>query len=102
MFSRQGDSRPEEASGAVGNLDANKKNHILQDKHNWNKLVPNPKDPNKWKEVAGIISAVMANGTEEKYKSAENVFIKTYEVGGEVVQVVYKMIEGVVHISDSG
>lgn len=48
-----------------------------------------------------IITSVLLNGTEEKYKEAEGAFIKTYQVGEEIVQVTYRIVDGVLKISDS-
>jgi RHS repeat-associated protein len=86
---------------AVDNINENSQHHILQDKHNWSKLVPDPEDPNNWGKVAAIISTVLSNGTEEKYKTVEGVFIKTYEIAGEIVQVAYRVVDGVVKIADA-
>ena len=85
----------------VNDLNANKKNHILQDKHNWNKLVPNPKGPHNWGKIATIISTVLANGTQQKYGNENDVFIKACDIGGKIVEVTYKIIDGVAHISDA-
>jgi len=41
---------------------------------------------------------VLANGKEEIYGSA---LIKTCEVGGQIVQVTYKIIDGIIRISDA-
>ena len=85
----------------IGNLNGNDKKHILDPKHNWNKMVPDPKDPNNWGKITTIISFVLANGTEENYKGATDVFIKTCQIGQEVIQVTYKIIDDVVHISNA-
>ena len=85
---------------AVNRIDENRKTHILQDKHNWHELVPDPKDPNNWGKIATIISTVLANGVEKVYKNGP-AYIKSLEIEGKVVEVVYRIIDGVVRISDA-
>ena len=88
-------------SQATNDIDDNRKHHITQEKHNWNKLVPNPNDPNNWGKIAALISTVLANGSEEKYKGIEGVFIKTYQIGNQIVEVTYRIIDGIINISDA-
>ena len=94
----KGASGAKDASKATEGMTDDKKQHILQDKHNWNKLVPNPKDPNNWGKIAGIIAKVMQDGKEEPHKS---VLKKVLKVGGKVVEVTYKIVKGKVRISDA-
>lgn len=83
---------------AVTDVDSNSKHHILQDKHLWNKLVPDPQEPENWDKIAAIISQVLANGKQEPYN---NVWKKTLEIGDEVVSVTFNIIDGVVRLSDA-
>lgn len=83
---------------AVTDVGQSQKDHILQDKHGWDKLVPDPKDPNNWDKVAAIIASVLANGDSEIYKGA---FQKSMQVGNEVVTVVYQIVDGVVKLGNA-
>ena len=83
-----------EASGSKPKTEAEKE----RDEHNWNKLVPNPKDPKNWGAIAAIIDQVISKGKEEPYKSVTK---KVLEVGGKTVEVVYKVINGEIKISDA-
>lgn len=76
--------------------DPNKRNHILQDKHNWNKLTPDPKDPKSWPLIVETIRKVLENGDAVKYKDAT--FIKSLDIGGHIVQVVFTIVDGVMRI----
>jgi len=87
-------------SKAIDNLDKNKKGHIVQDKHNWDKLIPDPKNPDNWDKIATIISTVLANGVEKVYKNGP-AFIKTLDIEGNIVEVTYIIIDGIKVISDA-
>lgn len=79
----------------VNNINDNGKHHILQDKHNWNELVP---DPNNWNKIAAIITLVMREGKEEPYKS---VYKKNLNIAGEIVEGTYVKIGDIIKISDA-
>jgi len=87
---------------AVNDLNnANKRNHILQDKHNWGNLVPDPRDPHSWHEIAAAITLTLTHGAEQLYKNGP-AFIKSLEISpGKIVDVTYRIIDGVVRISDA-
>lgn len=87
-------------SQAIKGINENKRNHILLDKHKWNSLVPNPKDPNNWGKITAIISLVLSEGVESFYKNGP-AYMKTLEIRGEIVDVVYRVIDGVINISDA-
>lgn len=74
--------------------DPNKIAHILQDHHDWHKLVPNK----SWDGVSEIIEKVMKEGTEDVYKTVNK---KVLEIGGETVEVTYKKIGDKIFISDA-
>ena len=84
---------------AVNDLDnKNTRDHILQDKHHWHKLVPNPQDPDNWHKIAAIITQTMAYGKSEPHGSA---FARVMGFGGEVVRVTYQIVNGVIRISNA-
>lgn len=51
------------AKNAVNGCDANKRNHIMQKKHNWNRHNNNP----NWNNIAPILIKVLQDGVE-RYK----------------------------------
>lgn len=69
------------AETAVKGCDANKKDHILQTKHNWNKF---NKEPN-WNNVAPILVKVLKEGTEKWERSS--IYLRTLVYKGETVVV---------------
>jgi hypothetical protein len=73
----------------VKKIEPNKIHHILQKKHNWNKVVKNPND---WQEVAMIVNKVMKEGINGTYKG---VFRKVLEICGQTVEVIYVKPDGV-------
>ena len=89
----------EAIANAVGGIDDKHKTHILDDKHDWNKLVPDPKDPKNWWKISAIIETVLLIGEKEPYKT---VFSNVLEMGnGIVVRVTYQIVGGVINISDA-
>lgn len=62
--------------------------------------MPNPKDPNNWGKIAAIIITVLYNGTERAYKGGP-AFIRTLNIKEEIVEVAYRIMEGIIKISDS-
>jgi Bacterial toxin 35 len=96
----EGYSADKEAGEAVENINENGKNHILQEHHNWNKFTQNPKDPNNWDEIAGIIATAIANGAEKIYKNGP-AFIKSLNIDGKIVEVTYIIKDGIKIISDA-
>jgi Zn-dependent oligopeptidase len=79
----------------VAELSENKINHILQEHHDWAKVVSNP---NSWDEVSKVMSKVMTDGVEGTYKSVN---MKALKIGDETVVVTYKKFpDGTVKISD--
>lgn len=69
------------AEDAVKDCNSNKKNHIMQSKHNWNKF---NKDP-KWNDVAPILIKVLKEGVETWEKRDQ--YIRTLVYKGETVVV---------------
>jgi len=90
----------EEIEGATDKLqtDPKKVAHILEEKHFWNRFNLDPKDPKDREKIIAIIQTVLASGTEEKYGIALK---KSLEICGEIVEVTYKIIDGVLRISDA-
>ncbi len=77
-----------------------KKDHILQGKHNWPNLVPDPN--NNWDRVVEIIAAVMASGAHRVADGkTSDVYVASATVGNRVVEVTYRIINGVKTISDA-
>ncbi|STC72739.1 Uncharacterised protein [Clostridium botulinum] len=84
------------AGKAISELGSNKIHHILQDHHDWGKMVKDPKD---WSEVSKIVSKVLNEGVEGTYKS---VYSKTLNINGNIVEVTYvKLKNGIIKISDA-
>ncbi|MHB9941514.1 hypothetical protein CF065_07770 [Clostridium sporogenes] len=78
---------------AISELGSNKIHHILQEHHDWGKLVKDPKD---WGQVSKIVSKVLNEGIEGSYKS---VYSKTLNMGGNIVEVTYvKFKNGIIKI----
>lgn len=65
-------------------IDSNKINHLLADRHNWYKLVTNPKNPDA---VLRLINKVLLEGSCEPIRN--DVFLNTLCIGNEIVQVKY-------------
>jgi len=84
----------------IAKIDEQHKTHILYDDHNWNKLVPDPKDPNNWDKIVAIIMTVLNNGTVESYRG-DGALISTYTIGETIVQVTFKIVDGIIRISDA-
>ncbi|MFB6433774.1 MafB-like protein [Bacillus cereus] len=78
---------------SVSKLDANKRNHIMQAKHDWYKVTNN-----NWNDVSKVISHVMRYGSESAYGSARK---KTLNMNGKTVTVTFKRINGDIRISDA-
>jgi hypothetical protein len=79
------------AKNAVNNCDSNKRNHIMQQKHNWNHHNKNP----KWSNIAPLLIKVLQDGAE-RYKG-NGVFERSmYQNGYEVVVRFIKDAEGMV------
>ena len=79
-----GNAFSKSADDAVDNLDDNGKTHIMQEKHNWNKLDKDPQGP-KWETVAVIIKKTLKSGDETWQNN--NVYIRTLTYHGEKVVV---------------
>ena len=79
--------------------DPNKKHHILQDKHKWTELVPDPK--NNWGKVVEIITTVMTAGVSRPDNRTSDVFIKAANVCNRIVEVQYRLINGIETISNA-
>lgn len=66
---------------AIGNCNSNKQNHILNDKHNWNKLTPDP----KWSTIVPFLEETLKKGRAVREKVGQ--YLYTYTIDGETVQV---------------
>lgn len=85
-------------SKEVSELGANKINHILADKHDWGKIVDNPKN---WGEVSAVMSKVLRDGAESPYGKNKKAFIKVLKIGNEHATVTYiKLPGGKIKVSD--
>lgn len=69
------------AENAVNSCNSNKRNHIMNPKHNWNKFNKNP----KWNNVAPIIIKVLEEGYEQR--ETGNQYIRTLVYQGHTVVV---------------
>jgi len=85
---------------AVSQADkCNRKIHILKPKHKWNKVVKgNPSDPDNWNKIKGLIYLTLAKGQYETYKGGPS---RVYNYHGNIIQVVYKFINGGLRIVDA-
>ncbi|WP_404450515.1 SAR2788 family putative toxin [Sutcliffiella horikoshii] len=77
---------------SVKNIDANKRAHILANKHDWNKVTNN-----NWTDVSKVMSHVMRYGKESVYGSARK---KTLSMNGQTVTVTFTRVNGQVRISN--
>ena len=79
---------------------ANKVHHIIYGSeghdHLWDRLVSDL----DWGHVSNIIYKVLLYGKQELYKGNKDVFIKTLKINGHIVQVTYRLVEGLIKISD--
>ncbi len=81
-------------NSAIDNCDSNKQYHILQSKHNWNKLFPGPNGPN-WSNIVPVLLKVLQNGNETH--ETGNQYIRTLIYQGQTVVVRFiKDAQGVV------
>jgi hypothetical protein len=74
------------AKSAVNNCDSNKRHHIMNSKHNWNKF---NKDP-KWNNIAPILIKTLKKGSEQWERGDQ--YIRTLVYKGETV--VVRFIKG--------
>ena len=86
---------------ALDKLSPKDKSHILDPSHHWNRLVPNPGDPNNWDKVAAIIIKVMTDGTWQAYGRTQSADSKVLTIGGWLVKVTYKVVNGSLRIFDT-
>ncbi|ADC52387.1 MafB-related protein (plasmid) [Alkalihalophilus pseudofirmus OF4] len=77
---------------SVKNIDANKRAHILANKHDWHKVTKN-----NWTDVSKVMSHVMRYGKESAYGSARK---KTLSMSGQTVTVTFTRVNGQVRISN--
>ncbi len=82
------------AKKAIRNVELNRRNHILQSKHLWNKV-----SNGKWSGVSNVIQKVLTSGTVATYGGGSQIVTAT--VKGQTVQVVIKVIDGVMRIVDA-
>jgi hypothetical protein len=82
----------------LAGLNENKIHHILEGSkgcnHKWEKLVPDK----SWNNISKIIENVMETGSEKPYGSAK---LRFKIIKGEIVEVTYVVIDGVMKISDA-
>ena len=82
------------AKKAIKNVELNRQNHILQSKHLWNKVCNG-----KWSGVKNVIQKVLTSGNVAAYGGGAQIVTAT--VKGQTVQVVIKVINGVMRIVDA-
>ena len=85
-----------EVNNAIDSVNDNTVNHIMQEHHDWSKVVEEP----TWENVKPIIQEVMENG-EESPEGTPNVFEKRLDIGNESVKVKYYSGHGKIQISDA-
>lgn len=80
----------------VARLNDNKIHHIRDNAdHAWDLIMKNP----DWGKISRVMSYVLQNGTEGRYKS---VWSKTAKIGKHVVEVTYnKLADGTIAVSDA-
>ena len=82
-------------AGLVDKLNPNKVHHIMQGKHDWEKVV----NPPTWENIKPLVAKVMENGTEEISGKA---FKKSLSIDGKIIEVTYqKLSDGKIAISDA-
>lgn len=81
---------------SIENIEPNRQNHILQQKHNWDKI-----GSKKWdKNVKEAIKYTVNHGTEASYKDGvASILTATYQ--DQKVQVVVKIVDGILKIVDA-
>ena len=88
----------------IDQIDDNKIKHILQGKHNWDKLGLggdlNNNDPGRWEKIKTIVRDVLKKGVEEPYKNGGG-SVKSLNIKGEAVDVTYKIIAGTVRVGSA-
>lgn len=84
-------------SGAIEFVtnEANKVNHVIQEKHAWTRLILEP----TWNEVSKLISQALLYGEEIVLKG--DLFKKIFTIEGETISVTYKIVEGTIRLSDA-
>jgi len=78
------DAETEKLMESLKSLNPNDKHHILQEKHNWWKVVKNPRD---WEQVERIIRRVLTEGCEKPHKK---VLKKALQIDTNIVEVTYR------------
>ncbi|POZ56712.1 hypothetical protein LYSIN_01495 [Lysinibacillus sphaericus] len=78
---------------SVARLGSNKRKHILDPKHDWDKVTKN-----NWDDVAKVMSHVMRYGKEEPYKKDGRQ--KILNMNGHTVTVTFVRKNGKIHISN--
>ena len=81
-------------SNAIKNVDANKRTHILQDKHEWSRI-----GDNTWDTASEAIKHTLKNGSASAYKAGNEIVTATYK--GQTVQVVVRKADNVLRIVDA-
>ena len=69
---------------SLDTVNEHKKKHILDEKHDWEKVVENPKD---WEDVSKVIKEVIKKGANEQYQKKG--LKKVLEINGHKVVVTY-------------
>ena len=81
----------------ISNISLQTQQHIMQTKHNWDRVVSNPND---WSQINRIVSDVISKGTHVQ-QATEGVFHATLKVGNEMVTVTYRIINDAVNVSNA-
>lgn len=79
---------------------SNKVHHLIEgsraNDHKWRLLVNNE----NWKDISKIVTKVLIYGKKLPYGRTPNTYKKVLEVGGHIVEVTYRVIDGAIKISD--
>lgn len=74
-----------------------KKDHILQGKHNWHKLDPDPQ--NNWDNIIKIILLTLQTGNHTQDNPASPIFTAIATINNQVVGVRYAIVAGLKRVS---
>ncbi len=86
----------DEIECACKNIDENRKHHILQEHHCWERVAKNPRE--NWSEIVKIIKDVMRNGKEEELAEyfGNKVLKRTLKIKDDLVEIRFTKKNGVI------
>ncbi len=90
------ENKENEVTCACKNIDENRKHHILQEHHCWERVVKNPRE--NWSEILKIIKDVMKNGKEEELAEyfGNKILKRTLKIKDDFVEVRFTKKNGVI------